>query len=78
MCNLESRWNESPELHTDPNDVALHNFGANFCFICGLYIPQGSEDRSEEHIFPKWLLKNWIFGITRSKLLIAEESLIAR
>lgn len=32
-------------------------FGQEWCFICGRHIPEGSSDRTVEHVFPKWLLK---------------------
>ena len=30
-------------------------FGPDSCFICGRQIPVGSPNRTEEHVFPKWL-----------------------
>jgi hypothetical protein len=32
-------------------------FGAESCFICGRSIPVGNPLRTEEHVFPKWLLR---------------------
>jgi len=32
-------------------------FGPDRCFICGVHIPVGSEVRTREHVFPKWLLR---------------------
>lgn len=31
--------------------------GPDNCFICGVSIPDGSPDRTEEHVFPQWLLE---------------------
>lgn len=31
--------------------------GPDNCFICGASIPEGSPDRTEEHVFPQWLLE---------------------
>jgi len=32
-------------------------FGDDSCFLCGVHVPEGSPDRTREHVFPKWLLK---------------------
>lgn len=43
-------------------------FGDDRCFLCGAHIPTGSEDRTVEHVFPKWLLKEldlWDQGLTQ-------------
>lgn len=35
----------------------LQTSGPDNCFICGVGIPDGSPDRTEEHVFPQWLLE---------------------
>lgn len=31
--------------------------GPDLCFMCGVHIPEGSDQRTVEHVFPKWLLR---------------------
>jgi hypothetical protein len=41
--------------------------GEDHCFICGRHIPKGSPQRTKDHVFPRWLLKEmgvWRSGVT--------------
>lgn len=44
-------------LHEQFLSSRTQQFGGVCCFICGLRIPEGSAQRTREHVFPKWLLK---------------------
>lgn len=37
-------------------------FGKNRCFLCGCYLGE-DDNTSVEHIYPKWIQKNIIYGI---------------
>ncbi|MFJ8896802.1 hypothetical protein ACIRCZ_19625 [Leifsonia sp. NPDC102414] len=43
-----------------------HTIGPDSCFICGRPIPEGSPQRTREHVFPKWLLRQ--LGLAESTL----------
>jgi len=43
-------------------------FGDDYCFLCGKHIPPGSAERTQEHVFPKWLLHEmdlWNSSVTQ-------------
>lgn len=47
----------SADLHGQFLKSRSQEFGSDRCFICGMHIPEGSDQRTAEHVFPKWLLR---------------------
>ncbi|MCH8563664.1 hypothetical protein LTI14_10625 [Nesterenkonia sp. YGD6] len=55
-------------LHLKILGDRLQKFGPDGCFMCGVDIPPGSKLRTEEHVFPKWLLRDldlWNRSVTQ-------------
>lgn len=47
----------SAGIHEQFLSSRTQEFGNDRCFICGQHIPEGSPQRTREHVFPKWLLE---------------------
>lgn len=45
------------DIHAQLMGVRSQGIGPDLCFMCGLHIPEGSDQRTVEHVFPKWLLR---------------------
>lgn len=55
-------------IHEQFLSSRTQEFGPARCLICGLNIPEGSAERTREHVFPKWLLKEldlWDSSVTQ-------------
>lgn len=58
----------SPSLHESFLRSRMQEFGDEHCFLCGCHIPKDSGQRTKEHVFPRWLLRDlglWRDGVTR-------------
>lgn len=57
----------SSSLHETFLRSRTQEVGEDHCFICGRHIPKGSPQRTKDHVFPRWLLKEmgvWQSGVT--------------
>ena len=47
----------SADIHGQFLGSRGQGLGPDLCFMCGVHIPEGSDQRTVEHVFPKWLLR---------------------